>query len=127
MFTSLQKSALHHLFENFFACIATSTFQNTIIHADFLHIITFYLISRARVFQGLSILVMLKLEILPLILPGSIMISDVNLLHLYTNNTVQLFLTTIHYSFTVSLVFINTALYYIILFITLKQRMRLNS
>lgn len=37
MFTSLQKSALHHLFENFFACIATSTFQNTIIHADFTH------------------------------------------------------------------------------------------
>ncbi|MDR4985554.1 aminoglycoside phosphotransferase [Bacillus cereus] len=35
--TSLQKLALHRLFENFFACIATSTFQNTIIHADFTH------------------------------------------------------------------------------------------
>jgi aminoglycoside 2''-phosphotransferase len=35
--TSLQKSALNRLFENFFACIATSTFQNTIIHADFTH------------------------------------------------------------------------------------------
>ncbi|HDR7792284.1 TPA: aminoglycoside phosphotransferase family protein [Bacillus luti] len=35
--TSLQKLAVHRLFENFFACIATSTFQNTIIHADFTH------------------------------------------------------------------------------------------
>lgn len=35
--TSLQKSALNHLFENFFAYIVTSTFQNTIIHADFTH------------------------------------------------------------------------------------------
>ncbi|MGE7882375.1 aminoglycoside phosphotransferase family protein [Bacillus sp. NPDC094077] len=35
--TSFQKSALNRLFENFFACIATSTFQNTIIHADFTH------------------------------------------------------------------------------------------
>lgn len=36
-FTSLQKSALNSLFENFFANIAKSTFQNTIIHADFTH------------------------------------------------------------------------------------------
>ncbi|MEW9179439.1 aminoglycoside phosphotransferase family protein [Bacillus mycoides] len=35
--TSLQKSALNRLFENFFICIAKSTFQNTIIHADFTH------------------------------------------------------------------------------------------
>ncbi|EEM97315.1 aminoglycoside phosphotransferase family protein [Bacillus thuringiensis] len=35
--TSLQKLALNRLFENFFACLATSTFQNTIIHADFTH------------------------------------------------------------------------------------------
>ncbi|MDM5238254.1 aminoglycoside phosphotransferase family protein [Bacillus cereus] len=35
--TSLEKSSLNSLFENFFACIATSTFQNTIIHADFTH------------------------------------------------------------------------------------------
>ncbi|QWU44246.1 MULTISPECIES: aminoglycoside phosphotransferase family protein [Bacillus] len=35
--TSLQKSALNRLFENFFEYIATSTFQNTIIHADFTH------------------------------------------------------------------------------------------
>ncbi|MBJ8069793.1 MULTISPECIES: aminoglycoside phosphotransferase family protein [Bacillus cereus group] len=35
--TSLQKSALNRLFENFFTCIAKSTFQNTIIHADFIH------------------------------------------------------------------------------------------
>ena len=35
--TSLQKSSLNRLFENFFACLATSTFQNTIIHADFTH------------------------------------------------------------------------------------------
>ncbi|WP_144512536.1 aminoglycoside phosphotransferase family protein [Bacillus mycoides] len=35
--TSLQKSALNRLFENFFVCIAKSTFQNTIIHADFTH------------------------------------------------------------------------------------------
>ena len=35
--TSLQKSALNRLFENFFANIAKSTFQNTIIHADFTH------------------------------------------------------------------------------------------
>ncbi|HFK1707107.1 TPA: aminoglycoside phosphotransferase family protein [Bacillus mycoides] len=35
--TSLQKSALNRLFENFFTCIAKSTFQNTIIHADFTH------------------------------------------------------------------------------------------
>jgi aminoglycoside 2''-phosphotransferase len=35
--TSLQKSALNRLFENFFAHIAKSTFQNTIIHADFTH------------------------------------------------------------------------------------------
>lgn len=35
--TSLQKSTLNRLFENFFACIDTSTFQNTIIHADFTH------------------------------------------------------------------------------------------
>ncbi|HHT7240340.1 MULTISPECIES: aminoglycoside phosphotransferase family protein [Bacillus] len=35
--TSLQKSALNSLFENFFAYIAKSTFQNTIIHADFTH------------------------------------------------------------------------------------------
>lgn len=33
--TSLQKSTLNRLFENFFACIDISTFQNTIIHADF--------------------------------------------------------------------------------------------
>jgi len=35
--TSLQHSSLNRLFENFFACIDTSTFQNTIIHADFTH------------------------------------------------------------------------------------------
>ncbi|HDR7615593.1 TPA: aminoglycoside phosphotransferase family protein [Bacillus mycoides] len=35
--TSLQKSALNRLFEIFFICIAKSTFQNTIIHADFTH------------------------------------------------------------------------------------------
>ncbi|MBJ8103868.1 MULTISPECIES: aminoglycoside phosphotransferase family protein [Bacillus cereus group] len=35
--TSLQKSALNRLFENFFANIAKSTFQNTVIHADFTH------------------------------------------------------------------------------------------
>ncbi|KAA0766947.1 aminoglycoside phosphotransferase family protein [Bacillus sp. SH5-2] len=35
--TSFQKSALNRLFENFFTCIDTSTFQNTIIHADFTH------------------------------------------------------------------------------------------
>ena len=35
--TSLQKSSLNRLFENFFTCINTSTFQNTIIHADFTH------------------------------------------------------------------------------------------
>lgn len=35
--TSFQKSALNRLFENFFACLATSKFQNTIIHADFTH------------------------------------------------------------------------------------------
>ncbi|MBJ8203357.1 aminoglycoside phosphotransferase family protein [Bacillus cereus] len=35
--TSLQKLALNRLFENFFACLDTSTFQNTIIHADFTH------------------------------------------------------------------------------------------
>ncbi|EJS12521.1 aminoglycoside phosphotransferase family protein [Bacillus mycoides] len=35
--TSLQKSALNRLFENFFTNIAKSTFQNTIIHADFTH------------------------------------------------------------------------------------------
>ncbi|PGO34031.1 aminoglycoside phosphotransferase [Bacillus cereus] len=35
--TSLQKSALNRLFENFFAYIAKPTFQNTIIHADFTH------------------------------------------------------------------------------------------
>ncbi|MFL0491240.1 MULTISPECIES: aminoglycoside phosphotransferase family protein [Bacillus] len=35
--TSLQKLALNRLFENFFACIATSVFQNTIIHADLTH------------------------------------------------------------------------------------------
>ncbi|WP_212935446.1 aminoglycoside phosphotransferase family protein [Bacillus hominis] len=35
--TSFQKSALNRLFENFFSYIATSTFQNTIIHADFTH------------------------------------------------------------------------------------------
>ncbi|MBE7118733.1 aminoglycoside phosphotransferase family protein [Bacillus cereus] len=35
--TSLQKSTLNSLFENFFAYIAKSTFQNTIIHADFTH------------------------------------------------------------------------------------------
>ncbi|MBK5473315.1 MULTISPECIES: aminoglycoside phosphotransferase family protein [Bacillus] len=35
--TSLQKSALNRLFENFFTCITKSTFQNTIIHADFTH------------------------------------------------------------------------------------------
>ncbi|WP_242236203.1 aminoglycoside phosphotransferase family protein [Bacillus cereus group sp. BfR-BA-01316] len=34
---SSEKSALNRLFKNFFACIATSTFQNTIIHADFTH------------------------------------------------------------------------------------------
>ncbi|PGM90409.1 aminoglycoside phosphotransferase family protein [Bacillus cereus] len=36
-FTSLQKSALNSLFENFLTCIAKSPFQNTIIHADFTH------------------------------------------------------------------------------------------
>ncbi|TKI85252.1 aminoglycoside phosphotransferase family protein [Bacillus mycoides] len=35
--TSLQKSALNRLFENFFTCITKSTFQNAIIHADFTH------------------------------------------------------------------------------------------
>lgn len=35
--TSLQHSSLNRLFENFFTCIDTSTFQNTIIHADFTH------------------------------------------------------------------------------------------
>ncbi|PEI74493.1 aminoglycoside phosphotransferase family protein [Bacillus wiedmannii] len=35
--TSLQQSALNCLFENFFTCIDTSTFQKTIIHADFTH------------------------------------------------------------------------------------------
>ncbi|CKG27434.1 aminoglycoside acetyltransferase and aminoglycoside phosphotransferase [Streptococcus pneumoniae] len=35
--TSFQKSTLNRLFENFFACLATSKFQNTIIHADFTH------------------------------------------------------------------------------------------
>ncbi|MCU4991703.1 aminoglycoside phosphotransferase family protein [Bacillus cereus] len=35
--TSFQKSALNRLFKNFFARLATSTFQNTIIHADFTH------------------------------------------------------------------------------------------
>ncbi|MGK0535163.1 aminoglycoside phosphotransferase family protein [Bacillus sp. 'calajunan'] len=35
--TSYQKSALNCLFENFFTCIDTSTFQKTIIHADFTH------------------------------------------------------------------------------------------
>ncbi|WP_263700904.1 aminoglycoside phosphotransferase family protein [Bacillus thuringiensis] len=35
--TSFQKSALNRLFESFFTCIDTSTFQNTIIHADFTH------------------------------------------------------------------------------------------
>ncbi|MED1510057.1 aminoglycoside phosphotransferase family protein [Bacillus proteolyticus] len=35
--TSLQKSALNRLFQNFFANIAKSTFQNTVIHADFTH------------------------------------------------------------------------------------------
>lgn len=36
-FTSLQKSSLNRLFENFFTFIDTTTFQNTIIHADFTH------------------------------------------------------------------------------------------
>ncbi|PIE95733.1 aminoglycoside phosphotransferase family protein [Bacillus fungorum] len=35
--TSFQKLSLNRLFENFFTCIDTSTFQNTIIHADFTH------------------------------------------------------------------------------------------
>ncbi|MGE7865526.1 aminoglycoside phosphotransferase family protein [Bacillus paramycoides] len=35
--TSLQKMALNSLFEKFFECITKSTFQNTIIHADFTH------------------------------------------------------------------------------------------
>ncbi|AOY14928.1 TPA: aminoglycoside phosphotransferase family protein [Bacillus cereus] len=35
--TSFQKSTLNRLFENFFACIATSVFPNAIIHADFTH------------------------------------------------------------------------------------------
>ncbi|HGH7172990.1 TPA: aminoglycoside phosphotransferase family protein [Bacillus wiedmannii] len=35
--TSLQKSSLNRLFENFFTFIDTTTFQNTIIHADFTH------------------------------------------------------------------------------------------
>ncbi|MEQ3593332.1 aminoglycoside phosphotransferase family protein [Bacillus albus] len=35
--TLLQRSSLNQLFENFFTCIGTSTFQNTIIHADFTH------------------------------------------------------------------------------------------
>ncbi|HDR6298349.1 aminoglycoside phosphotransferase family protein [Bacillus cereus group sp. RP37] len=35
--TSSQKLSLNRLFENFFTCIDTSTFQNTLIHADFTH------------------------------------------------------------------------------------------
>ncbi|WP_237979960.1 aminoglycoside phosphotransferase family protein [Bacillus thuringiensis] len=35
--TSFQKSSLNRLFKNFFTCINTSIFQNTIIHADFTH------------------------------------------------------------------------------------------
>ncbi|HDR6310996.1 TPA: aminoglycoside phosphotransferase family protein [Bacillus cereus] len=35
--TSFQQSSLNRLFENFFTFIDTTTFQNTIIHADFTH------------------------------------------------------------------------------------------
>ncbi|QWI15806.1 aminoglycoside phosphotransferase family protein [Bacillus wiedmannii] len=35
--TSFQQSSLNRLFENFFTCIDTAIFQNTIIHADFTH------------------------------------------------------------------------------------------
>ena len=111
--TSFQKSTLNRLFENFFACLATSKFQNTIIHADFTHHHILF-DKQNKTISGIIDLVMLKLEILPLTLLGYMMISDMNLLHQYMNNTVHLLHTMIHYSLTVSQIFINTVLYYII-------------
>ena len=48
--TSLQKSALNRLFENFFTCIAKSTFkiQSSMLT---LHIITFYLTTKQNHFR----------------------------------------------------------------------------
>lgn len=125
--TSLQKLALNRLFENFFCMFSYIHFSKTQSFTLILLIITFYLTSITKAFQVLSILVMRKLAILLLILQDYIMISEMSLLHLYMNSTVHLFLIMIHYSFIVLLPFINTVLYYIILFITLSQRMNSNS
>lgn len=111
--TSSQKLSLNRLFENFFTCIDTSTFQNTLIHADFTHHHILF-DNQNKTVSGIIDFGDAQIGDPPLTLLGYIMILDVNLLHQCMNNTARLFLITIHYSFTASLPFINTALYYII-------------
>lgn len=88
-----------------------------------LHITTFYLMGSKEILRELSILVMHKLEILPLISLDYITILVVNLQTPYINSTVFLLPTMIHHSLNATFNFINTVRCSITLCIALKQLM----